>query len=71
MLEGAIKGVLGGIVALILCRMAFLAFRAGVAGQLQDLRFFDTSHMTLILLFGTLIGLVGSLLSVGRHLRRV
>jgi len=70
-LEGVIKGILGGVAALVLCRIAYVLFRAGIGEQLQDLRFFDTSHMALMLLFGTLIGLLGSLLSVGRHLRRV
>lgn len=70
-LEGAIKGVLGGALALVLCWLGFVLFRAGFGGGLPDLRFFDPGHMAIILLFGTLIGLVGSLLSVGRHLRSV
>lgn len=70
-LEGAIKGLLGGIVALALCWLTFTAFRTGMAADLPDLRFFGPGEMAGIVLFGTLIGLVGSLLSVGRHLRKV
>lgn len=70
-LEGGLKGVLGGVVAVLFCRIAYGVFRAGLGEQLPDLRFFDLSDMALIVLFGTLIGLIGSLVSVGRHLRRV
>jgi cell division transport system permease protein len=70
-LEGAIKGVLGGAMALGLCWAGFTLFRAGFGDGLPGLRFFDPGHMLIILLFGTLIGLFGSLVSVGRHLRTV
>ena len=70
-LEGAVKGVLGGAAALALCWVSFAAFRTGLGGDLPNLRFFSTGDMALILLFGTLIGLLGSLISVGRHLRKV
>lgn len=70
-LEGAIKGALGGIAAVALCRLAYELFRAGIGVPLPQLRFFDSGDLLLILLAGTLLGLIGSLLSVGRHLRRV
>jgi len=70
-LEGGLKGVVGGVVALIFCRVAYGVFRASLGEQLPDLRFFETGDMMLIVLFGTLIGLFGSLVSVGRHLRQV
>lgn len=70
-LDGALKGVLGGLLALGLCRLTYDGFRAGVGAELADLRFFSGSDMLLMLVFGTLIGLIGSLVSVGRHLRRV
>lgn len=70
-LDGAIKGTLGGLLAMLLCRLTYDGFRAGLGTELADLRFFSTGDMFLILIFGTLIGLVGSLVSVGRHLRRV
>ena len=70
-LEGAIKGLLGGALALGLCAASFSAFRAGLGADLPDLRFFDAGTIFLILLFGMLLGLLGSMLSVGRHLRHV
>jgi hypothetical protein len=39
--------------------------------DLPDLKFFRPLDMVVIVLFGTLIGLLGSLLSVGRHLKAV
>jgi cell division transport system permease protein len=70
-LEGAIKGVLGGVVALLLCWGGFALFKAALGADLPDLRFFRPLDMLVIVLFGTLIGLLGSLLSVGRHLKAV
>lgn len=70
-LEGAIKGVLGGALAIGLCWAGFWLFRTGLGAGLPDLRFFRPADMLVMLLFGTLIGLIGSLLSVGRHLRQV
>lgn len=70
-LEGAIKGILGGAVAAVLCWLAFTLFRTGLGAEFPDLRFFSSADVAAILLFGTLIGLLGSLLSVGRHLRQV
>lgn len=70
-LEGALKGLLGGILAVGLCWAGFTAFRAGLGADLPDLRFFDGATIALIILFGTLLGLVGSMVSVGRHLRHV
>jgi cell division transport system permease protein len=70
-LEGALKGVLGGLVALGLCWASYMLFRTGLGTELPDIQFFRPTDMLLILLFGTLLGLVGSLVSVGRHLRAV
>jgi len=70
-LEGAIKGVLGGLVALGLCWGGFALFRAALGTDLPDLKFFRPLDMLVIVLFGTFIGLLGSLLSVGRHLKAV
>lgn len=70
-LEGALKGVLGGLLALLLCWGGFALFRAALGADLPDLRFFRPLDMLVIVTFGTLIGLLGSLLSVGRHLRAV
>ena len=67
LIEGVAKGVLGGVFALAL---TFLA-RTLIDRYLIQTVFFDTRVTLLGLLFGALIGLVGSAFSVGRHLRRV
>ncbi len=67
LIEGAIKGMLGGLLALLLTYgaaavMAQFVFRAD---------FFDTRLSLAGIAAGTLIGLLGSAVSVGRHLREV
>lgn len=71
LLEGMLKGFLGGLAALGLCYLSFLAFRTGVGAEVPDLRFFGPGDMALMVAFGVVIGLLGSLVSVGRHLRAV
>ena len=71
LLEGAIKGVLGGILATLMCWLAFTIFQRTTGEVGTSLVFFQPIHLALIVLFGTLIGLLGSMLSVGRHLRHV
>lgn len=71
LIEGAIKGVLGGLLAVIMCWATFALFRKSTGELGASLVFFEPVHLGLIVLFGTLIGLMGSLLSVGRHLRHV
>lgn len=71
LLEGALKGLLGGIGAVLLCWVGFTLFQATAGFDLSALVFFSGGQMGLIILFGTLIGFLGSLLSVGRHLRHV
>ncbi len=67
LLQGALKGLLGGAVAIGLSYAAYtLINRYLIASS-----FFTAAQALGIVLFGTVIGLVGSLLSVGRHLRRV
>lgn len=71
LLEGALKGVLGGLLALGMCWLTFRVFR-GTAGEAgASLVFFTGGHLLMIAIFGTLIGLLGSVASVGRHLRHV
>ncbi|MEO8031690.1 MAG: permease-like cell division protein FtsX [Gemmatimonadota bacterium] len=70
-LEGAIKGLLGGILAVLMCYGAFLLFKGQADLATSGLVFFRPSEATMGLLFGTLIGLGGSLVSVGRHLKNV
>jgi cell division transport system permease protein len=71
LLEGALKGLLGGLLALLLCYAGYLLFRDNTAGTLDDLIFFRTEQMLLIAVFGVLLGFGGSLVSVGRHLKDV
>jgi cell division transport system permease protein len=66
-IEGLLQGVLGGLLALLLTYLA----RAIVNRYLIQTIFFDRKIALLGILFGVVIGLVGSVFSVGRHLRRV
>jgi cell division transport system permease protein len=71
LLEGAFKGLLGGLLSLVLCYAGFRLFRDSNVGTLSGLVFFGPGQMGLLVLFGVALGLVGSLVSVGRHLRNV
>ncbi len=67
LLEGCIKGALGGIVALGLCYAAYFA----VHRLLFQAEFFDQTQMAFVVAVGTALGLLASATSVGRHLRQV
>lgn len=71
LVEGAIKGLLGGVIAVALCGAAFAAFRSHGVGFGLGLHFFGPGAVTLLVLFGVLLGLGGSLFSVGQHLKQV
>ncbi len=71
LLEGAIKGFLGGLIAVGLCAAVFGAFRAQSIALGTGLLFFGPVQAVLLLIFGVLLGFGGSLFSVGRHLRNV
>ena len=71
LLDGALKGLLGGLLSLALCYVSYMLFRDNIAGALAGMIFFGVDQMFLIVLFGLLLGLGGSLVSVGRHLRDV
>ncbi|MBA3556311.1 MAG: ABC transporter permease [Gemmatimonadales bacterium] len=71
LLEGALKGLLGGLFSLLLCYAGYLLFRDRTGGPFSDLIFFRPDQMALLIVFGVLLGLAGSLVSVGRHLRHV
>jgi cell division transport system permease protein len=71
LLEGALKGLLGGLLSLALCFAGYLLFRDSGGGTFADLIFFRPDQMIVLVIFGVLLGLGGSLLSVGRHLRHV
>ena len=67
LLQGAIKGMLGGLVAIGLSYGAYVLINR----WLIQAAFFTREQAGTVVIFGTLIGLVGSATSVGRHLRRV
>jgi cell division transport system permease protein len=71
LLEGALKGLLGGLLSLVLCYAGYLLFRDQSGGTFAGLIFFLPYQMGAIVVFGVLLGLGGSLVSVGRHLRHV
>ena len=68
LIEGAIKGILGGVLALLL---TYLAMRMLQQYLHFETAFFDQRLATLGILFGAMMGLLGSAVSVGRHLRKV
>ena len=67
LVEGFAKGILGGICALAMTWLAQALINKYVIHTI----FFDARIAFLGLLFGALIGLAGSAVSIGRHLRRV
>src|SRR6266581_4746426 len=67
LLQGAIKGMLGGLVAIGLSFGAYTLINR----WLLQASFFNREQAIAIVGFGMLIGLFGSAASVGRHLRRV
>lgn len=67
LLQGAIKGMLGGLVAIALSYGAYTLINR----WLIQAAFFSKEQAVAIVGFGTLIGFFGSAASVGRHLRRV
>jgi len=66
LLEGSIKGALGGGLAVALCYTAFVIVSQVFAGV-----FFSAPQASLIVLFGTALGFTASAVSVARHIRRV
>ena len=71
LLEGALKGFLGGLLSLVLCYAGYRLFTGSGTASLSGLVFFGPDLMLLLVVFGVLIGLGGSLVSVGRQLRNV
>ena len=67
LIEGFIKGILGGAAALVLTWIASEL----ISRYVIETAFFDSSLALMGLLFGALIGLIGSAVSVGRHLRKI
>ncbi|HJQ11371.1 MAG TPA: permease-like cell division protein FtsX [Gemmatimonadaceae bacterium] len=67
LLDGLVKGVLGGLLALLL---VWITNRV-VNEYFIETIFFDREMMFVGIVGGALMGVLGSLVSVGRHLRRV
>jgi len=67
LIDGLVKGVLGGLLALL---FVWIANRVVNEYFIQTI-FFDRDMIFLGVLGGALMGVLGSLVSVGRHLRRV
>lgn len=67
LIDGFIKGILGGLLALLL---TWLAYRL-VDTRFLQLVFFDGRLIVIGILSGALIGVAGSATSVWRHLRRI
>lgn len=68
LLEGFVKGVLGGVLALGLTWVVIRVVSEYLSFQTV---FFDQTLAILGIVAGAIIGLLGSAVSVGRHLRRV
>ncbi len=68
LIEGFAKGVAGGLLALLLTWLAMLTIERYLRFETT---FFDHRVALLGVFFGAFIGLAGSAVSVGRHLRRV
>lgn len=64
LLDGAVKGALGGALAIGLTYTAYLA----VSRALFTAAFFTPGQAGLFILFGAVVGLASSAVSVGRHL---
>lgn len=67
LLDGAIKGIVGGIVAIGLAWFT----NSVISSTVMQTRFFSPGQMLLGILAGGLLGLLVSWVSVGRHLRHV
>jgi cell division transport system permease protein len=67
LIDGFLKGIVGGLLALLLTWGA----NSLISHNLIQTVFFDPGVATLGVIGGGIIGLLGSALSVGRHLRRV
>jgi cell division transport system permease protein len=67
LLDGLVKGVLGGLLALL---FVWVANRVVNEYFMQTI-FFDREMVFVGVVGGALMGVIGSLVSVGRHLRRI
>jgi cell division transport system permease protein len=65
LIDGFLKGIVGGVIALVLTWLA----HAAIGRYLIETSFFAPSLALLGIVAGGLIGLLGSAVSVGRHLQ--
>jgi len=70
LLEGALKGLLGGFLSLLLCYAGYLLFRDSSGGTFAGLVFFRPEQMLLILVFGLLLGLFRQIPAADASLKR-
>ena len=70
LLEGAVKGLLGGLLAIAMCAGTFSLVTSS-SGLLAGLVFFEPVDLIAGVCFGVAMGLGASVVSVGRHLRDV
>ncbi len=66
LLDGLLKGAMGGAIAVALNYAAFVA-----VNRMFRASFFESYQAVLLVVFGTTLGLLASAVSVARHLRRV
>lgn len=71
LLEGALKGLFGGIFAVGLCYATYMLFRGQVQLATSGIVFLLPGQVALGVVFGVAIGFFGSLVSVERHLSNV
>jgi cell division transport system permease protein len=67
LIDGVVKGLCGGLLALLL---VWITNRV-INEYFIETIFFDRQMMFLGVIGGAIMGVLGSLVSVGRHLRRV
>ncbi len=67
LIDGLMRGVVGGLLALL---MIWLANRT-INRYFMETIFFDQKTIAIGILSGALIGILGSVYAVGRHLRRI
>jgi cell division transport system permease protein len=67
LLEGALKGLMGGFLSLALCYAGYILFRDTTGGPFAGLIFNRPEHMVVINHIGVLLGHAGSMVSLGIH----
>jgi cell division transport system permease protein len=72
LIEGAVQGLVGGIIAISALSLLFLMFSLDnvhiIGLPVLEIVFLPITHLTFILLLGLILGLIGSLIAVGRFI---